>query len=322
MNICEKTLLIIATIIILLISTVGLWSLYKTIKIAEAFKISSINTFQCDEIACNGPDEIVNCSFPKSININIWEKPIANFCASILYNIEHPLWFNKKSIYRKEIELVDTIDIVGSEVPLTFIFTSDYCIWLVFRGTDSYSEWESDLNYQQSIYNINLVSELTSLKLVSINNKSISVGVHLGFLNIYESVRDKIFKILQKINPNKNIPIVLTGHSMGSAVSTLCLIDLHNSLYKTICYNFASPRVGDINFSKAVDRLNLKLYRIVNEDDQVPFLPPSVSPNFSNPEEPYIFKHVGVPKYFSINWQSIINNHLMGCYCEGMKLLK
>ena len=90
-----------------------------------------------------------------------------------------------------------------------------------------------------------------------------------------------------------------------------------NKGYITVVYNFASPRVGNPDFCDIINT-TLPVYRIVNTADIIPTLPPSVSPNFLNNEKPYIYKHCGIGKYFTDNWSSLLNNHLMNVYNNSL----
>jgi triacylglycerol lipase len=70
--------------------------------------------------------------------------------------------------------------------------------------------------------------------------------------------------------------VVVTGHSLGSALCTLYVMENTTSgtvRNPTIC-TFASPRVGDGTFVAAFNALGLTSWRVVNKPDLVPNLPP------------------------------------------------
>jgi hypothetical protein len=72
--------------------------------------------------------------------------------------------------------------------------------------------------------------------------------------------------------------IAITGHSLGGALATLCAAE-NAMLYKKeisvqALYTFASPKVGDSGFVAAFNALDLNSWRIVNQQDIVPVLPP------------------------------------------------
>jgi len=70
-------------------------------------------------------------------------------------------------------------------------------------------------------------------------------------------------------------PMVVTGHSLGSALATLFVME--NSARKkfdiTALCTFASPRVGNMEFVHTFNQLPMDSWRIVNTRDVVPKLP-------------------------------------------------
>lgn len=72
--------------------------------------------------------------------------------------------------------------------------------------------------------------------------------------------------------------IQVTGHSLGAALATLYAMEnaQTNPIKKPLLCTFASPLVGDTDFANAFNRLGLISWRIVNEPDLVPKLPPEV----------------------------------------------
>ena len=66
---------------------------------------------------------------------------------------------------------------------------------------------------------------------------------------------------------------VVTGHSLGSALATLFVMENKNRFdISTIC-TFASPRVGNSEFVRQFNQLHLRSWRIVNTQDIVPKVP-------------------------------------------------
>jgi hypothetical protein len=79
-----------------------------------------------------------------------------------------------------------------------------------------------------------------------------------------------------RTRPNR--PTVVTGHSLGAALATLFVME--NSAkgkfdISTFC-TFASPRVGTGLFVQRFNQLPIDSWRIVNQRDVVPKLPPHV----------------------------------------------
>lgn len=95
--------------------------------------------------------------------------------------------------------------------------------------------------------------------------------IHAGFRIAYESVAKEIEKSILKL---KDIPLYITGHSLGAALATVATqrLEHHLRIREIIaaCYTFGSPRVGnshyDIEFKSPI-------YRVVNTTDVVTVIP-------------------------------------------------
>ena len=109
---------------------------------------------------------------------------------------------------------------------------------------------------------------LADLKFIPTNfDGNDKVEVHTGFLG-------ELNKLWEKITPDisqhvKDIPIWVTGHSLGGAMATLA--GMRHSFEKVI--TFGEPRVG-IHIEKAFKSKNHTRY--VNGDDPVTKLPPEL----------------------------------------------
>ena len=69
-----------------------------------------------------------------------------------------------------------------------------------------------------------------------------------------------------------NKKIVVTGHSLGAAMATICASRLHELGADLVLYTFGSPRVGDNIWARQFD--DIEAYRIVNNNDIVCRVPP------------------------------------------------
>jgi predicted lipase len=73
-------------------------------------------------------------------------------------------------------------------------------------------------------------------------------------------------------------PTVVTGHSLGAALTTLFVME-NDAKRKfdigSLC-TFASPRVGNMEFVHLFNQLSITSWRIVNLRDLVPKLPPNI----------------------------------------------
>ncbi|XP_004232943.1 phospholipase A1-II 1 [Solanum lycopersicum] len=122
--------------------------------------------------------------------------------------------------------------------------------------------------------------------------------VHHGFYNVYtsesarsnfnkKSARDQVIEEVKRLveeYKNEEVSITVTGHSLGASLATLNAFDIaYNKINKTsegkefpvTAFVFASPKVGDINFVNAFNKLkHLHVMRIHNVLDIVPKYPP------------------------------------------------
>lgn len=173
-------------------------------------------------------------------------------------------------------------------------------VYLVFRGTESKMDWVENLEADQVPYD-----------LVAGYGK-----VHHGFYDIYKSMREAVHGALDAIQiPNQ---LVITGHSLGSSLSTLSVPDIQEKTnYANVSithYNLASPRTGDRDFVSAYNRNGVVTYRIVNTCDIVPNVPPSVVSS-----DLPIYSHVGTPVDFTAQYGSIVANHSASdCYLYAL----
>ena len=119
-------------------------------------------------------------------------------------------------------------------------------------------------------------TEVTKIKDVRIDTmaskKSVLDGrVHSGFRIAYESIAKDIEEEILKLG---DVPLYITGHSLGAALATVATQRLeHNPRIRekiAACYTFGSPRVGnseyDIEFKSPI-------YRVVNTTDIVTVIP-------------------------------------------------
>jgi hypothetical protein len=77
-----------------------------------------------------------------------------------------------------------------------------------------------------------------------------------------------------------NSRIVVTGHSLGGAIATLCAQYLSTVYPYVSIYTYGSPRVGNYAFAELFNSTVTDSYRVINRDDIVPHLPYFASTNF------------------------------------------
>ena len=185
-----------------------------------------------------------------------------------------------------------------------FIMESSNSIVVSFRGSRSNPDWVADATILQTYF------PYTRIKLKA----------HSGFSAIYNTCRQQIINALNTLNSSKQL--FVTGHSLGGALAVLCTLDAAaNTAYKNpVMYNFGSPRVGNPKFTEVYNEVVNNSIRIVNTNDIVPLLPPvAVRPPLSN--DLMYYKHVKDLVTISVQTGSIMGNHLVENYVEGIKAL-
>jgi predicted lipase len=126
-----------------------------------------------------------------------------------------------------------------------------------FRGTRGTPEWIKDLTFAA----------------VPFEEVPGTPGVHLGFYKVYQSFRADLLGKLNQI-PGEIKRVIISGHSLGAAVATLCLLDLVSNQADGARYEgvtFASPRVfgGGFGETKPFEKRVKKNLRIFNRADIV-----------------------------------------------------
>jgi len=101
-------------------------------------------------------------------------------------------------------------------------------------------------------------------------------------------------------------PTTVTGHSLGSALATLFVLE--NSVKQkfdiSLISTLASPRVGNLEFKQLFDALPLTSWRIVNIRDVVPKIPPTIRFILD-------YEHVDVAYSFD---SAVFARKNLGCY--------
>jgi len=149
-----------------------------------------------------------------------------------------------------------------------YVANNDKFAIVAFRGSEIWKKRARfDLNEMAADLKTNIDIRLTDWEQGG--------KVHRGFKKALDTIWPALRPHIRKLQ-GKGCKIFTTGHSLGAALATLC-----GSRYGDVqgVYSFGSPRVGNDDFRK---NLNVKIYRIVNNNDIVPGIPPS---------NPYV--HVG-----------------------------
>lgn len=159
------------------------------------------------------------------------------------------------------------------------ILSEDAAATIVFRGSDSSEDWETDFNtrLERAQFDENVIRELIAepkQKTYPYAGASSSGALmHQGFVMAYFAVRDRIHDYLKTSGISS---VVVTGHSLGGALATLCAVDIQYNFSDKVtieAYTYGAPKVGNDGFQESYNRRVPNSYRVVNGMDLVPELP-------------------------------------------------
>src|SRR5258706_3689972 len=134
-----------------------------------------------------------------------------------------------------------------------FLAANDDFAVLAFRGTEVAKK-------------VDMLTDVSAIKISTLQGE-----VHKGFSVAYASVE---MDIGNQIMILEDIPLYITGHSLGAALATVCTQRLeHTPAFQeriAACYTYGSPRVRDSHFDM---EFKSPIYRVVNTTDIVTVVP-------------------------------------------------
>ena len=183
----------------------------------------------------------------------------------ILYNVglTDKVYSEQKDIDFKaqRLKLIKWIDDKKTDTQ-GFVAIKDKSIYIVWSGSSSKKDFQNDA----SIDKVPFIQE--------------GEKVHIGFKSSWDAVKDETYKSFEKAlstlgGEGEVDNIIVCGHSLGAAVSTLCAYEIY-SIYKSnkiICCTIGSPRVGNKVFKQNFDKSSIESLRIVHNNDVVTHSP-------------------------------------------------
>ena len=172
---------------------------------------------------------------------------------------------------------------------------------LVLRGTQRGHEWLQTIHANQI-----RASEIAGL--------SCAGSIHRGFATIYAELSESVLAAARQLDPS--LPLYVSGHSLGSPLATLAALNIAEAIpefQETIrLYSYAGPRLGDPDFAEAFSTKLPNSYRIINQADLVPRLPPTKTKQI-------VYVHLGEPWAFSSDAGDIGPNHFISAYRKAIE---
>lgn len=147
-------------------------------------------------------------------------------------------------------------------------------IIVAFRGSSNIPNWFNNLDFIKTPYPV----------------AACGCEVHQGFWQEYLSMSASVLQdVAALVQSYPSAGIVVTGHSLGAAVSIFAALDIANQISPSgvTVYNFGQPRVGDPAFAGyAASVLPLhKQFRVTHSRDPVPHLPLEIMGFLHTPHE-------------------------------------
>ena len=105
---------------------------------------------------------------------------------------------------------------------------------------------------------------LTDLDARPFQDRKLSAGLHRGFRDAAEKIRDELIE-----NHAIEESVILTGHSLGGAIAQIIGLWLEDDAYDVQIYTFGSPSITTASVGGSALH-----FRVAIRDDPVPFLPP------------------------------------------------
>jgi triacylglycerol lipase len=190
-----------------------------------------------------------------------------------------------------------------------FLVSNTEKLILIFRGTElkSIQDWIAN-------------SEAAKIK-------ACGGRVHLGFWEGCQNVWPQIETEIQQIRYQfPEIPLFLTGHSLGGALAILAAVQLQMCGHKLdSVYTFGCPRIGDRHFAMQYNRrLYDCTFRLVNHRDIVAQLPPTEL-GYTHIGQLIYFDSTGIrrispfPQDNQFGWAESFDDHDLNAYKQNLQ---
>lgn len=196
-------------------------------------------------------------------------------CASnVAYGISGTGQFTPQKVYYNPIGFISppVAFVAGDDnIDACLVGTTDQGVILAFRGTIP-----PDLQNQQSL--LDWMSDLTDEPIAA---PGIPGKVHQGFWEALSVLWEPMVnEIKRQMNANgKSLPLYITGHSKGGALSSLAAyrLKIEEGIIPSGVYTYAAPHPGDTTFAKQYQQTILNHVRYEYGNDIVPHLVPDAA---------------------------------------------
>jgi triacylglycerol lipase len=183
-----------------------------------------------------------------------------------------------------------------------FMASNDNNILVAFCGSESFQDWWTNLTF---------VAETGPFP---------GSEVHKGFQDALVPTLVRIASDAQKYNPKALKNIWIAGHSLGGALAVLLTAMLiADDIPVAGLYTYGAPRVGNNKFEETFNARFNPAYRVVNQDDMVPHLPPEFL-GFSHTGQRVLFTRDGTRTEDRDTWKKF--QAMMGSWIADLTRAK
>ncbi|KAF4577037.1 hypothetical protein EYR36_005024 [Pleurotus pulmonarius] len=156
---------------------------------------------------------------------------------------------------------------------------------LAFRGTEP-TKGDGDCSIDAQICK-------TPLAIPGVTGSDLQV--HTGFQKAWKYVSpDVILSLKKELKSKPTFSLVVTGHSLGGAIAALASLEIKTAFPKLNLrlFSYGAPRVGNLSFAKKLQSIVgiSNIFRGVNQQDPVSFMPPLLLGYRHFPNEYWQFK--------------------------------
>ena len=184
-----------------------------------------------------------------------------------VYQAGYEVYTSKERREFKKLDLFeDKIDIMNFEVihkhnDVMIIASNENRLFFIFVGSDDPGDWINNFD----------------AKMLKV---SCGIGIHEGFykssFKFYEKIHNEIEYLKSKFPSDCEVSFI--GHSRGGAmalISAYLILDMSNEIQINI-YTYGQPRVGNHEFDKQLQRINVNYTRVILNHDIVCDVPPII----------------------------------------------
>ncbi|OMP04011.1 Lipase, class 3 [Corchorus olitorius] len=144
-------------------------------------------------------------------------------------------------------------------------------IVIALRGTSTCLEWAE--NFRAQLVSIPESDDPTQKVECGFLSLHKTPGAHVP--SLAESVVEEVKRLIEKYK-GENLSITITGHSLGAALSLLVADEISScapQVPPVAVFSFGGPRVGNKGFVDRLNEKNVKVLRIVNNQDLITRVP-------------------------------------------------